>query len=82
VRVVIKCIVKLNPEIRFVFLLEVVVGRDRWQQAARRVVVAPGSEPGEARVSNAHHLRQLQSHTPEPSALCVTTSHASTETYV
>lgn len=76
-------IIKLNPrDFFFVFWLEVVVGREGWQQAARKVVVAPGSEPGEARVSNARHLRHLQNHTPAPSALYVTTSRASTETYV
>ena len=43
--------------------------------------MAPGSEPGEARVSNAHHPRQPQYRIPAPSALCVTISHAGTETY-
>lgn len=82
-RVVINCIIKLNPrDSFFVFSHEVVVvGREGWQQAARRVVVAPGSEPGEARVSNDHHPRRLQSRIPAPSALYMTTSHASTETY-
>jgi hypothetical protein len=44
-------------------------------------MVAPGSEPGEARVSNGHHPRQPQSRIPAPSALYVTTFHAGTETY-
>lgn len=79
----ISCILKLNPRDSFVFSCEVfVVGREGWQQAARRVVVAPGSEPGEARVSNGQHPRQLQSRIPAPSVLYVTISHAGTETYV
>ena len=80
---VISYILKLNPrDSFFVFSCEVVaVGREGWQQAARRVVVAPGSEPGEARVSNGHHPRQPQCRIPAPSALYVTISHAGTETY-
>jgi len=48
---------------------------------AAAAAVALASEPGKARVSNGHHPRQLQSRTPAPNALYVTTFHASTETY-
>jgi hypothetical protein len=80
VRVAINCIIKLNPRDSFVFSHKVVVGREGWQQAARRVVVAPGSEPREARVSIDHHPRRLQSRIPAPSVLYMTTSHAGIET--
>lgn len=79
---VISSTLKLNPrDSFFVFSREVVVvGREGWQQAARRVAVAPASEPEEAGVSNGHPPRRLQSRIPAPSVLYVTTSRAGTET--